>query len=373
MAGGPSKTWIVANSLVTITTSDQSGERISSCWRCASNRSTSHPSVGAPPPDKLLSSQLCSCWRRGWAEITIRRPSGNISWLMRVQNRLHPLQPSQPGQWPDTQLGLTAINLPSAAEKASASFVAESTKFSSHLVEHQDAVDGDLGVAVEVATVKEEVCDLTTEVTSNKSCDIFSKSHDVTSKLDDLNSKSHDMVIDTTSKSHDTNNKSHDIEVSDKAKDEGRSTATSTHEAEVSTIELKKVQLSDIASDQLQKSPSKMDGSNTSPPSSNHHTSQSWGGGEGGISSIPLSPKPSSYSTHFPLEHLPPLLSYDEADENSGRSPCLHGNNEVLSEEEQLTLHASMSDIATSHSDQSEGRATPPLWRPLMSQVKSRG
>ena len=106
-------------------------------------------------------------------------------------------------------------------------------------------------------------------------------------------------------------------------------------------------------------SPSKAIGSNTSSPSRHHqHTSVSWSGDDGGISSFPLSPKPSSYSTHFPLEHLPPLLSYDEADEGWGRSPRLHGNSEVLSEEEQLTLHASMSDIATSHSDQSEGTCT---------------
>jgi hypothetical protein len=116
-----------------------------------------------------------------------------------------------------------------------------------------------------------------------------------------------------------------------------------------------------IRAEQLREcSPSKAIDSSSSSPSRHHqHTSVSWSGDDGGMSSFPLSPKPSSYSTHFPLEHLPPLLSYDDAEEGWGRSPRLHGNSEVLSEEEQLTLHASMSDIATSHSDKSDESDTP--------------
>ena len=277
---------------------------------------------------------------------------------MRVQNRLHPLHPSHLGQRPDSQLGLVAINLPPNAEKAGLDITAESAKVPSHVVEDEDAVDGD------DVCVKEDFCDLTAEVTSNKSHDMISNSHDLFSKLHNSTSNLQDIHVNsesygTTSKSHDSNKKSHDVELSDQTKDEERSIATTTLPYEISTAEIEMVQLSDLSSDKLEKSPSKMDGS---------ITSQSWGGDEGGISSIPLSPKPSSYSSHFPLEHLPPLLSYDKADDNCGRSPCLHGNGEVLSEEEQLTLHASMSDITTSHSGQSEGEeATIALWMPNIS------
>ena len=31
---------------------------------------------------------LCTCWCQGWAEIHIRRPTGNTSWMMRVQNQI---------------------------------------------------------------------------------------------------------------------------------------------------------------------------------------------------------------------------------------------------------------------------------------------
>ena len=59
-----------------------------------------------PDPDALLASNeyhwsslhssiadnvpvsLCSCWCRGWAEVKVRRPTGNVAWLMRVQNKL---------------------------------------------------------------------------------------------------------------------------------------------------------------------------------------------------------------------------------------------------------------------------------------------
>ncbi|KAI8479323.1 Tuberous sclerosis 2-like protein [Branchiostoma belcheri] len=45
-------------------------------------------------PTKLVSRYECNCWCQGWAEILIRRPTGNTSWMMRIQNaRL--VQPDQ--------------------------------------------------------------------------------------------------------------------------------------------------------------------------------------------------------------------------------------------------------------------------------------
>jgi len=51
-----------------------------------------------------------------------------------------------------------------------------------------------------------------------------------------------------------------------------------------------------------------------------------------------------SYPSLSSLEHLPPLLSYDEGD-GIGRSPSLHGSGELLSEQEQVSslfLHVIM-------------------------------
>ncbi|KAJ8983537.1 hypothetical protein NQ317_006582, partial [Molorchus minor] len=31
---------------------------------------------------------MCACWCQGWAEIHVRRPTGNMSWVMRIQNQI---------------------------------------------------------------------------------------------------------------------------------------------------------------------------------------------------------------------------------------------------------------------------------------------
>lgn len=36
--------------------------------------------------DKQEENILCACWCQGWAEIYVRRPTGDTSWIMRIQN-----------------------------------------------------------------------------------------------------------------------------------------------------------------------------------------------------------------------------------------------------------------------------------------------
>jgi hypothetical protein len=31
-------------------------------------------------------AKMCNCWCIGWAEVYIRAPSGNFSWMMRIEN-----------------------------------------------------------------------------------------------------------------------------------------------------------------------------------------------------------------------------------------------------------------------------------------------
>lgn len=44
--------------------------------------------------DQILNSEkqeehvLCACWCQGWAEIYVRRPTGDMSWVMRIQNSM---------------------------------------------------------------------------------------------------------------------------------------------------------------------------------------------------------------------------------------------------------------------------------------------
>lgn len=59
--GGQSKTWIVGHAVITITTN-----------ACMDNHEWAN----------------CSCYCSDWAEITIRRPTGMLSWLMKFQNQV---------------------------------------------------------------------------------------------------------------------------------------------------------------------------------------------------------------------------------------------------------------------------------------------
>ncbi|OXU24396.1 hypothetical protein TSAR_012885 [Trichomalopsis sarcophagae] len=43
--------------------------------------------------DKQEEHQPCACWCQGWAEIYVRRPTGDMSWIMRIQNSMHEVSP----------------------------------------------------------------------------------------------------------------------------------------------------------------------------------------------------------------------------------------------------------------------------------------
>lgn len=136
LSGGQSMTWLLGNMLITVTTSGCSTKALKNglCDKCYSfchtesteepdykkvtedpkltkqnsNESSLENSTEERKPDENLGAQLtnklqemvttdqmkireknlCPCWCQGWAEICIRRPTGDISWVMRIQNQL---------------------------------------------------------------------------------------------------------------------------------------------------------------------------------------------------------------------------------------------------------------------------------------------
>ena len=99
VSGGPSKTWVLSNYLVTVTTTGEAGGEPGRCARCMAELRTSSSTRSHVSPvmeDTSLSniatatgrSLLCSCWCWGWAEVKVRRPSGNTAWMLRLENRL---------------------------------------------------------------------------------------------------------------------------------------------------------------------------------------------------------------------------------------------------------------------------------------------
>ena len=119
LSGGQHKTWLLGNILITVKTStsaDPDGIE-GPCERCNAlqtlnllttplfnQEATEHLSPSArarysaertpvDPPN-----EACSCWCRGWAEVKVRRPTGDCNWLMRIQNRLSIYRSPNPGE-----------------------------------------------------------------------------------------------------------------------------------------------------------------------------------------------------------------------------------------------------------------------------------
>ncbi|XP_076345380.1 TSC complex subunit tuberin isoform X3 [Tachypleus tridentatus] len=80
------------------------------------------------------SSHLCSCWCQGWAEVHIRRPSGNISWMMRIQNAM--FFPSSPPDFPLPDI--TALFSPSRQEDRDRSEVTSHKRIDSESLEEKE-------------------------------------------------------------------------------------------------------------------------------------------------------------------------------------------------------------------------------------------
>nr|CAD7432433.1 unnamed protein product [Timema monikensis] len=67
---------------------------------------------GSNEPEKQ-ERQFCACWCQGWAEIHIRRPTGDVSWAMRIQNQCY--YQSSPLDFPLADI--TTLFMPSLAGK----------------------------------------------------------------------------------------------------------------------------------------------------------------------------------------------------------------------------------------------------------------
>nr|CAD7202056.1 unnamed protein product [Timema douglasi] len=67
---------------------------------------------GSNEPEKQ-ERQFCACWCQGWAEIHIRRPTGDVSWAMRIQNQCY--YQTSPLDFPLADI--TTLFMPSLAGK----------------------------------------------------------------------------------------------------------------------------------------------------------------------------------------------------------------------------------------------------------------
>ena len=106
------KTWIVGNTLITISTSKScDGTSEDECQRCRMVQAIlGEKSLDSSSPDnsnefgtidsgssqskrlKNILTPSCNCWCRDWAFLEVRSPTGNSSIVLRIQNKCHVVQ-----------------------------------------------------------------------------------------------------------------------------------------------------------------------------------------------------------------------------------------------------------------------------------------
>uniref|UniRef100_A0A1X7VTP7 Rap-GAP domain-containing protein n=1 Tax=Amphimedon queenslandica TaxID=400682 RepID=A0A1X7VTP7_AMPQE len=359
---GPSKTWLLGNALVTITASGSGGGAPGVCQRCQTIRRSLKPD-----PDILLASNesydpapslshdpsleeaappttLCSCWCRGWAEIKIRRPTGNVSWLMRIQNKMDILATPQPSatEYDWSLLGLNKDVILEEEEEEG-----EESEWGILTIDNEEEEEGE-------EVIIQEPFHSTINQPHDESSD---QSHD------QCGDQSHDQSGDQRGdQSHDQSDdqggdQSHDQSGDHQLVDDGGS-GNESHDQSIITIS--NVDDDDDANTRSRNCQAHGTNTDTNAESQDQShdvktesgitlrqpSSYSWS--ESGATETPLVSGSRSYSLSVPMESLPPLFSYDEG-HLLGLSPSLVSN--PLSDPEQLELIAASSLSQPSHED----------------------
>ena len=353
MGNGPSKTWLLGNSLVTITTSGTGGGSNGVCPRCKVLQRSLQPN-----PDVLLASNesflptsrrlsvsseggvdagldtgppLCSCWCRGWSEIKVRRPTGNVAWLMRVQNKLDILATADSNAEYDWSLmGVNTMTLDD-----------NDLKEMDNINDEWDVVnvsneEGEL-ITTQSHDQSHDVKDMSRDMkdeSHDQSLDSDAKSLDQQNKLFDQQNQSHDDLDKSHNQSHDQSIESHDQ--TDKSHDQlskSHDQLNKSHDQDSTSKEVRFQRIIAIKQASI---------------SSRQPSSYSWSEGgkidkeeKHGDIVVPKSRDHSTRSYSFgtcssSIELLPPLFSYDEGNPMS-RSPSLIRDDGVLSDPEQVT------------------------------------
>ena len=285
-----------------------------------------------------------SCWHSCWAEIKIRRSSGNTAWMMRLENRPFPLSVTHPSSLaiPESELGLLAGSFPpdggvkvqnnsqdvkkskdeqefffsrevgSFTDISFASNIPDSLSKGAEVRKERPSTNTG---PVTIEAVKEEVND---EMETSEDIDgmerVEEEEESADEKPDLLSISETAALLDSSS------------DLPTEQNELGRRGSEISAESGISEA------APDAGSSSAIPATSEMDPSALPAHVKREFNSQSWS--ENVESSpVPITPRASSYS--FSTEHLPPLLSYDGG-EDFGHSPSLHEGGLVMSEEEQV-------------------------------------
>ena len=320
-----------------------------------------------------------TCWHSGWAEIRVRRSSGNTGWMMRLQNRPHPLSMTHPSSHgiPETELGLLATSISPDDGKApnegkNSGVQRESTE--------EIFLSCEVGSFTDISFLSKAPSSMAAKVQSPVICHVTEEEgveevRDAAKRPDeeddrhikeDIAAIKNEEVQPTSSRKDSCDDKG-DEAVADESVGTAESVcpeAISKEQSEGTSDE--KDYGADKGSENLNTTPGmlsigetaallqddfpedenqgekieelKVSDQDTStqgvtPPVKRSANSHSWSATEGMTSPLPISPRASSYT--FSMEYLPPLLS-DDGGEEPSHSPSLHDEGRIMSEEEQV-------------------------------------
>lgn len=119
-----------------------------------SNQSISSNQQTSPQQIIERSKQTCACSCTGWAEICVRRPTGNISWIMRVQNQI---SVDTPNEYPLHDL--ISLFMPSMGGVFGSDFLADNTFLNSSTLSPETIIDHQRKISVlsnELSDVKNQ-------------------------------------------------------------------------------------------------------------------------------------------------------------------------------------------------------------------------
>ena len=316
---------------------------------------------GLKLPGGVPDQVLCSCWCKGWAEILIRRPTGNISWMMRLQNRLQALSVGEPYSPSNADWSLLAPTYPCEAVGRGGK-LGPPARDESETPQHKGEPPrprpaASPGSASESGGSTPEL--LTPRASDVSTAPLTPRASDVSTAP--LTPRASDIpTAPLTPRASDVPTAPltprasgvPTVPLTPRASDVSTPQQLPTTESSVGEVRVGSLEEGLLSSDSEGESqpPPRPEEAATPPssrapqtsPSKRQPSSKSWS--ERGAREVPpLSPRPSSYCA---LEHLPPLLSYDTGDD-LGRSPSLHGSGGRLSDQEQVRLLIALQVIHT--------------------------
>lgn len=340
--------------MVTITTSGKLvDEKTGACVRCRVDPDNVVDSTTSLTPSSDYMDQMLppsGCWHSGWAEIKIRRSSGNTAWMMRLQNRPYPLSLTHPSSlgMPESELGLLAASFPPEGAVKLQVNVQEIVGEKKRRGEEEFFFSQEVGSFTDISFASNFPREVHGGGDGGRERSDTVTSHGEADRGDERRKEEKEDIsvgVSSLSSGKDGNGETGGVELGEAGTHtpgllsiseaaaivDDNSPTEQDHPAEDKPESTEDAQATEESGQPVPGKASVL--SAMAPHVRRPVNSQSWSE-KVQTTPVPITPRASSYS--FSMEQLPPLLSYDGVEEEFRHSPSLHEGGRVMSEEEQV-------------------------------------